>query len=218
MFRALPELFAISIGALLLGIGCSSARVNMDRGSRTFQPYDYQNVYSAWTREFKVLPVDGIENVLTATATFLSHEFRWAYVVRVAHDRKLSPTERQELHEQELQAVSERYEFYVTVMSGVPKSDDLDPEKGTWFIRLEDDRGRKVAPTEILEVRKPSLSEAQYFSFDKVHRTAYRISFPQVADDGQPVLTESTRFFSLTFSSALGQGDMRWETTALGEE
>ncbi|MCP4603999.1 MAG: hypothetical protein GY847_26340 [Proteobacteria bacterium] len=208
------KLLALSFSVALLWVCCSSPRVNMTRGPRSFQPYDYQNVFALWSRDFQVLPVDGIENVLTARATYLSHEFRWAYVVRVAHDLRLSPVERQELHDREFNALGKSHEFFVTVMSGVTGSDDLDPEKGTWLIRLEDDKGRKIAPTEILKVRKPSVSETKYFDYDKIQRTGYRITFPLIADDGRSILSESTQSFSLTFSSPLGQGNMRWEATS----
>ncbi len=218
MFRVYTNLSVALIAGSILWLGCSSPQVNMDRGTRSFQPYDYQEVFNTWSREFQILPVDGIENVLTARGTYLSREFRAAYVARVAHDLRLSSTERQELDDQQLRAGSESHEFFVTLMSGVSKTDDLDPEKGTWHIYLEDDSGRRVAPTSIEEIRKPSISETKYFGFDKAHRKAYRILFPLMTDDGSPLLTESTRFFSLAFSSALGQGTMQWETTVSGKE
>ncbi|MCP4678270.1 MAG: hypothetical protein GY854_22700 [Deltaproteobacteria bacterium] len=218
MFRAGNNVCAALITGAIMWLGCSSPQVNMGRGTRSFQPYDYQEVFNTWSREFQILPVDGIENILTARGTYLSREFRAAYVARVAYDLRLSPAERQDLHDQQHSAGNESHEFFITLMSGVSKIDDLDPEKGTWHIRLEDDSGRQVAPTSIQEIKKPSVSETKYFGFDKAHRKAYRIFFPLAADDGSPLFTESTRFFSLAFSSALGQGTMQWETTVSGKE
>ncbi|MDJ0762223.1 MAG: hypothetical protein QNJ97_04465 [Myxococcota bacterium] len=201
-------------GFLICSAACAPPKVNMARGTRAFEPEDYRAVFTNWSREFHIIPVDGIENVLTARATYLGYEFRWAYVVRTAHDFRLSPAERYQLHEKEFGVLDKQHTFFITVMSGIKKSDDLSSETDQWQIRLEDDRGRQVAPTEIEEIRKPSITETTYFDFDPVHRTAYRITFPLLASDGAPILTPSATFFSLIFSSALGQGTMRWETTA----
>jgi hypothetical protein len=133
----------------------------------------------------------------------------------VAYYFRFTPNEVLNLRNSELKALDERHEFFVTVMSGVSKSDDLDLEKGNWQIRLKDENGRQVAPVEVRKIKKPTLAEARYFDFENVQRTAYRIFFPLIAEDGRPILSGSTKAFALAFSSALGQGDMRWEIKAI---
>ncbi len=192
-------------------VACSAPRVNLGTEPHSFHPADYQRVFETWSRELRILPVDGIENVLTARATYLSHEFRWAYVVRVAHDLSMSPVERQTLQDREFLALQETHEFFITAMSGVKDSDDLSTEEGPWRIRLEDDRGRRISPLEIEEVEKPSAADVKYFAYDEVQRTAYRVRFPILANDGMPLLSEQTRFFTLLFFSPYGQGSLRWE-------
>lgn len=198
--------------ASLLGLACKPPRVDLASSRASFEPHDYKDVFSMWSREFQILPVDGVENVLTARATYLSFEFRMGYVARVSYDLRLSEEETAALKERELKALNERHEFFVTVMSGVSKSADLDAEKSNWEIRLKDENGRQVAPVEVTKVKKPTLAEARYFDFENVQRSAYRIYFPLTADDGRPILSDSTGAFTLAFSSALGQGDMLWET------
>ena len=196
-------------------VGCKTHRVNLASPEQTFEPGDYSDVFDLWSREFQLVPLDGVQNVLTARGTYLSYEFRLAYIERVAHDFRLSPQERRDLENAEFKALDEHHEFFVTVMSGIPKSDDIDQDRGEWSIRLKDDKGRQSAPVEIRKIRKPTLREGKYFSFDKAQRTAYRIFFSRTGPDGQPILSGSTQFFTLSFSSALGQADMRWETTAM---
>ena len=199
------------IAACVACTGCGRSTLRLAHETHAFQPHEYGDIYRKWSRDLYIIPVDGVENVLTARATYLGHEFRWAYVVRVAYDLRLSPAERQELHESEFGAISRHHEFFVTVMSGLERSDELDPEKADWLVRLEDDRGRKVSPIEVAKVKKPTYTEVKSFEFDPLHRTAYRVTFPVLAEDNLPILSPETRYFSLTFSSSMGQGDMRWE-------
>lgn len=199
---------------LALVSGCGSPVVSIDEGQRNYEPADYPEVFERWSRDIHIIPVDGVENVLSATATHLSFEFRWAYVVREAHDLRLSPGERQALHEQEFSRLGDGHEFFVTAMSGVDGADRLESEEGPWQIRLVDDQGRQAAPISVEELRKPTAAEIQYFDFDPVHRRACRVMFPLDADDGKPILSSSTRFYSLRFSSPLGQSEATWKTAS----
>jgi hypothetical protein len=199
---------------LALASGCGSPVVSIDEGQRDFEPVDFPEIRARWSRDVHIIPVDGAENVLTATATHLSYEFRSAYVVRAAHDLRLSPAERQELLGQELARLEHGHEFFVSVMSGIDRADRLEPDEGPWQLRLVDDRGRQAAPLSVEEIRKPSAAEIQYFDFDPVHRRASRVIFPLDADDGEPMLTSSTRFYSLQFSSPLGQAEATWKTVS----
>jgi hypothetical protein len=204
--RPLALALAVAIGA------CGTVVVDLSERERDFQPRDYNEVYERWTREFQIMPVDGIENVLTATVTHLSFEFRWAYVVKSAQDLRLSPAERQQLNDEQFSRLAQGHEFFVSCMSGVDKSEDLDPEKGPWKIRLVDDRGRQVAPLEVKRVKRPSAAEVKYFSFDPVHRHAWRILFPLRAEDGRPILHPEVLSYALRFSSPYGQGEAPYST------
>jgi len=206
--RKTSWLIAIGFAA----VGCTSPRVEMSPGPRAFQATDYQQVYDRWTREEQILPVDGIENVLSVRATMLSYEFRSAYAVKVGHDLGLTGAQRDELEREQLAAAAAGHEFFLSVMSGIKDADELEPEEGPWNIRLEDDRGRRVSPASIEKIRRPSTADLQYFGYDRLHRTGYRVRFPFLAQDGQPIIGENTQHFSLTFSSPLGQGALRWQT------
>jgi hypothetical protein len=215
MFRLRQAFFAVVFVLEFLAVfSCSSPQVNLGTGPRSFLPSDYQQVFDLWTRNVQVLPVDGIDNVLTAQATFLSYEFRWAYVVRVSNDLRLTPSERQTLQDREFSALDDAHEFFVSMMSGVKEAADLDPKDGPWHIRLEDDRGRSTSPLEVKIIKDPTAEEIKYFDFDKLHRKAYRVRFPKLADDGRAIITSATQFFTLSFSSPYGQAFLRWDVAA----
>jgi hypothetical protein len=201
-----------ALASALALCACGTVVVDLSERERDFQPRDYREVYERWTREFQILPVDGIENVLTATVTHSSFEFRWAYVVKSAQDLRLSPSERQQLNEEQFSRLEQGHEFFVSCMSGVDKAENLDPEDGPWKVRLIDDRGRQVAPLEVTRVRRPSAADVKYFGFDPVHRQAWRILFPLRADDGRPILLPDVRSYSLRFSSPYGQGEASYST------
>ncbi len=198
----------------VLAAGCGATPVDLSRGERVFGPGEYQQVRQRWTREMQILPVDGIENVLTVSVTHLSYEMRWAYVVKRAHDLHLSPAERQRLNAEEFGRLDGGHEFYVTAMSGLEDADELEPGEGPWEIRLVDDRGRRIAPLAVEPIDEPSAADVQYFQLDPVHRSAYRILFPLETGDGEPILGDATRFYSVEFSSPYGHGELRWEVAA----
>jgi hypothetical protein len=195
----------------MLLCACGTAAVDLSERERDFQPRDYREIHERWTREIKILPVDGIENVLAADVTHLSFEFRWAYVVKTAHDLRLSPGERQALNAEQFSRLELGHEFFVSCMSGLARANNLEPGEGPWQIRLVDDRGRQAAPVEVVRVRRPSAAEIKYFGFDPVHRQAFRILFPRTAEDGRPLLRPDTPSYAVRFSSPYGQGEARYD-------
>ncbi len=207
-------LFPVLLFFAVLSSSCFSPIVSLEQGNRSYRPSDYNQVLEKWTRSFQILPVDGIENVLTATVTHLSWDYRFAYTVKVTSDLRLSPNEREKLKNDTFSPVSKGYEFFVTTMSGLKNSDILTGEDSPWTIRLVDNKGRFAAPLRIEEIRKPSAADIKYFGFDPVHRKAFRIFFPLNATDGKPLLDDDTRYYMLQFSSPHGQGEARWNTAA----
>ena len=205
--------------ACLLSIACNKTYVDLNQGAAVNDdPELYQEVFLEWSRTVKVIPLDGLENVLTARATYLSDAFRGAYIARVAADVDMTPAEKEALRAEEAGRAAKGHEFYVTLMSGVADCDDLDPEEGPWRIRLVDDRGRENAPLSVEEVEKPTARDIKYFHFDPKHRKAYRLVFSKTAADGSPLLTGATRFFELSFATAYGKNSARWETRAMSEK
>jgi hypothetical protein len=201
-----------------MSIACSKTYVNLnERSAAVDDPEIYQEVFLAWSRTVKVIPIDGLENILTARVTYLSHAFRQAYIARVAADVDMTASEKNALRAEEMSRAQKGHEFYVTLMTGVKDCDELDPEEGPWRIRLIDDNGREIAPSNIEEIEDPTARDIKYFDFDPDQRKAYRLVFPKNAADGTPILSSTTRYFEISFSAAYGKKSARWETTVLAE-
>ena len=79
----------VLFSALSLLAGCGHAKVSLADGPREYVPSDYEHVLDRWTRTEQLFALAELDDVLTATATFESWDFRWAYVVRYAHDYRL---------------------------------------------------------------------------------------------------------------------------------
>jgi hypothetical protein len=212
-YRGQPSLHLALILALgyLACAACAEQRVNLGRGPHDIEPDDYKNLFATWSRTLRVLPIDGLENILTARATYLSHEFRYAYVVRVVDDLKLTEDERLKLTQEQLGDLSSGHEFFVSLMSGVKDCDKLGPEDEIWTIRLKNDQGQEVAPLAVDEVDRPTPNDIKYFDFDPGHRKAYRLRFPLGGAGGRPIISPATKYFDLSFATAYGKGAVRWE-------
>src|SRR5690348_11566323 len=96
--RPLVLAFVAAVGLAGLA-GCSEPHVSLATGPREYVPGDYMQVLKRWTREDSVIDVSELDDKLTATATYESWDFRWAYVVRYADDYRLSVEQRRELLE-----------------------------------------------------------------------------------------------------------------------
>ena len=197
--------------AVLGATACTPPKADMGRTPSNVAPEEYQRRFEAFSRELRVMPFNGLENYLTARATYLSFRFREAYTARLSADMKLSAADRDVLVQDQAAALDAGHEFFVSVMSAVKGLGKLDLKEGPWMIRLTDDRGVSVAPTAIEEVDKAKPREMKYFAFNPSFRRAYRVRFPFTAQDGTPVISDETRFFELSFATAYGRGVARWE-------
>jgi hypothetical protein len=65
-----------------LALGCAPPPIQVDQGPREYVATDYEEVLRRWTRTESLVSLAELDNFLTATATYESWDFRWAYVVR----------------------------------------------------------------------------------------------------------------------------------------
>src|SRR5262245_16086314 len=77
-------------GLVALAAGCGPPRVSLTEGPREYLPSDYEYVRARWTRTEQLIAVSELDDLLTVTSTYESWDFRWAYVMRYAHDYRLS--------------------------------------------------------------------------------------------------------------------------------
>ncbi len=218
MKRTLVVIFAAGLGVA----ACAEARVSMSGGPREYVPSDYSLVLNRWTRTEQLITLSELDDMLTATATFESWDFRWAYVVRYSSDYRLTVEQRRELLQRTLADTQVKYEFYAAIYGTKWKWDDLTKPNSAWTVRLIDEKGNETAPTK-LELIKPGPIEFRYFPYTSPHRHCFRIDFPRVSADGKPTIAEDAQWFGLRFAGAQGNEELRWsietdaaKKTALG--
>jgi hypothetical protein len=196
--------------ALALG-GCATPTVNVAEGPREYVATDYDSVLNRWTRTERLFALSELETYLTATATFESWDFRWAYVVRYVQDYRLTIDQRKKLLEKALDETRVKHQFFVALYGGERRYNDLTRADSAWIVRLIDDTGNETAPQEIVAIKKPNALERNYFPYNTPFRQAFRIRFPRVAADGRPTISPQAKWFGLRFAGAQGNSELVWQ-------
>jgi hypothetical protein len=206
-----PRAFLLlALLAPVLASSCGAQTVSMAQGPREYVASDYDRVLDRWTRKSQLFVASELDSLLTATATYESWDFKWAYVVRYSEDYRLTVEQRQALLERSL-AESDRYhQFYVALYAQRYPWSDLTAENAAWIMRLIDDHGNETAPSEIEAIRKPGAIEKTYFPYTTPWRRAYRVRFPVARADGRRTIAADAGWFGLRFAGAQGNQALVW--------
>jgi hypothetical protein len=197
--------------AALSVVGCATQTVNIHEGPREYVATDYETVLRAWTRTEQLVAFSELDNYLTATATYESWDFRWAYVVRYVQDYRLTIEQRKKLLESTLEETRLRHQFFVAIYGGERRYNDLTRPDSAWIVRLIDDTGNETAPQEITAIKRPNALERNYFPYNTVFRQAFRIRFPRTSGDGRPTISAQAKWFGLRFAGAQGNNELIWK-------
>jgi len=196
---------------MLLLSACAAQSISLRPRARAFTATDYEHNYEAWTREEDDFAWSRMHSVLHVTATFESWEFRWAYVVRYAHDYGLSPRDRDAMLRASLEDAQNRHRFFVTLAGENFRQSNITGRESAWRVLLVDARGQTITPIGIERIRRPGAVEGTYFPSVSVHRQAFRIVFPVSREDGTPTIPAGAPYMVLRFTGALGTVDLRWD-------
>ena len=197
--------------AALSVVGCATQTVNIHEGPREYVATDYETVLRAWTRTEQLVAFSELDNFLTATATYESWDFRWAYVVRYVQDYRLTIEQRKKLLESTLEETRLRHQFFVAIYGGERRYNDLTRPDSAWIVRLIDDTGNETAPQEITAIKRPNALERNYFPYNTVFRQAFRIRFPRTSGDGRPTISAQAKWFGVRFAGAQGNNELIWK-------
>lgn len=209
--RSLAATFACLTLACAPLLGCAAQVVSLAEGPREYVATDYETVLRQWTRTERLFALSELDNFLTATATFESWDFRWAYTVRYVQDYRLTIDERKKLLEKALDETRTRHQFFVAIYGGNYRFNDLTKPDSAWIVRLIDDTGNETAPEEIIAIRKPNVIERVYFPYNTLYRRAFRIHFPRLTADGRPTISTKAKWFGLRFAGAQGNTQLIWQ-------
>jgi hypothetical protein len=208
----------VALAASLALAGCATQTVSLHEGPREYVAADYESVLRKWTRTEHLIALSELENFLTATATFESWDFRWAYVVRYVQDYRLTIDQRKKLLEKTLEETRQRHQFFVAIYGGERKYNDLTKPESAWIVRLIDDTGNETAPEEIIGIKRPNALERTYYPYNTVWRLGFRIRFPRVKPDGRPTISPSAQWFGLRFAGAQGNTELIWQIEGNGQD
>jgi hypothetical protein len=195
---------------LVLSSGCATQYVSLAEGPREYVATDYDIILRKWTRTGSLFAVAELENYLTATATFESWDFRWAYVVRYVQDYRLTIEQRKKLLERTLDETREHHQFFVALYGNERRYNDLTRADSAWIVRLIDDTGNETAPEEIIAITKPNAVERTYFPYNTSYRQAFRIRFPHAKASGTPTISPQATWVGLRFAGAQGNSELVW--------
>lgn len=200
-----------SLIALMAAVACGSPQVSLREGPREHVGSDYESVRDLWTRTENMLSFAELDNLLSATATFESWDFRWAYVVRYAVDYRLTLDQRAKLLEKALAETRESHHFFVAITGGNRKFNDLTRPNSAWIVRLIDSTGTETAPEEIVSIKRPNALERTYYPYTTVFHSAFRVKFPRTSADGRPTISPKAEWFGIRFAGAQGNVELRWD-------
>lgn len=204
----------LALGALAasVSLGCASQGVSLAGGYRSYSADDYNAVLDRWTRSSQSFSLRDTDDVLSATATYESYDFRWAYAERFARDYQLNTAERDTLRDRLLRESTEEHNFYVTLYGSQYRWTDLAKPTTAWIVRLVDDSGATTSPSVMEAVRRPGALERRYFPYTTVWRHVFRVRFPRISNDGRsPSVRPEAKWMALRFSGPEGRGELRWE-------
>lgn len=207
LFAAGPVLALLVLAAP----GCATPTVSIAEGPREYVASDYDRILRRWTRTENVVALSELENFLTATATYESWDFRWAYVARYGSDYRLTTEQRNKLLDKALSETRERHQFFIALYGGDRRYNDLTRPDSAWIVRLIDDTGNETAPEEIVAIKKPNAIERTYYPYNTVYRQAFRIRFPVRTPDGRPTIARQAEWFGLRFAGAQGNSELVWQ-------
>jgi hypothetical protein len=210
--------FVLTLLLAFASSGCATQYVSLAEGPREYVATDYESVLRKWTRTGDLFAVSELESYLTATATFESWDFRWAYVVRYVQDYRLTIEQRKKLLERTLEETREHHQFFVALYGGERRNNDLTRPDSAWIVRLIDDTGNETAPEEITSITRPNALERTYFPYNTVYRQAFRIRFPHSKASGAPTISPQATWVGLRFAGAQGNSDLVWSLKESGTQ
>lgn len=213
---AFSRVLVAAAALAISGAACGSPTLSLRPTEHTFTASDYGSALGRWTRSADDFDFGRLTEVLHVTATFESHEMRWAYVVRYAADHSMTTEERARLLERSLDDAETRHRFFVTVGAPIFREGDLTGEQSDWRVLLVDDNGHQTEPVELLRIPRPSRDMRAYFPAIHRQRHVFRIAFPVVDDEGAPTISPGSHKVTLRFAGASGTVNLEWNLDGMG--
>ena len=196
----------VVVVALMLASCASQSRKVTFSESWPSQVRPYDKVTKAWTRRglLRASLAEQGSQLLEFYATFLSTEWRAAFVQRQAELQTLSQPSQDSLEQEQRKAAAEHHQIQLLVSTYHSQHNDLHRERSIWRVVLVDSSGREIPASSIEKDRRPRQLIAAEFPKFGDFAEAYRVSFPH----SKEILSSGS--FSLRISSSLGTSEVSW--------
>lgn len=202
------RLALLSLAAVLLASCFQQSKPIRFTDAWPKQASSYEATTKAWTRRglLRASFTQQGSQLLELYATFLSTDWRAAYVGRQAELQKLSKAARESLEQEQRKLASEAYVVKLLVSTYHPEHNDLHRDRSIWRVALIDSEGNEIPAEKIEKDRRPrSLIAAEFEKFGDFAE-AYQVTFPH-----SPELLQGKEF-ALRIGSSLGTVEVKWES------
>ncbi|MEZ4268098.1 MAG: hypothetical protein R3F39_17165 [Myxococcota bacterium] len=166
---------------------------------------NYEKTRRRWTK--RVETYESFESRLFVKATLKTADFRAAYVDGYGTIFALDQATRAGLLEGEL---AEDAKEHVVIISSFANSldwEDLDPKAGIWDVRLENDAGRALRPTQMKRLDESNPTWKRLFPYLEFHDRLYEVHF---AKNPSAPLVKAGEPIHLIIAGAPAQVKLTW--------
>jgi len=191
---------------LLVG-ACATTAVKSDL---TYQGTysSYERIIDNWTRSERLYKNFATEAVVSAT--YFSLPMRRVFVAEWARAFDLPAEERTALLAEQIDGAERSVEFVISFYTPKHRYNDLHKNDSSWRLWFIDANGRKVGSSKIERMRVRHRKEYYFFPYYTEWSRLYRVVFPAVGDDGQPLVREQGAV-TLRITGVQGTMDLVWE-------
>jgi len=203
MKKCLRFFLPVCISVFLCGCAQIESYYNLSQPKGVSR--EYYETLDRWSRSQKVY--SEFETRLYVTATLKSPEFRQAYHKEYSRLYALTEKEKERRAGIHADLASDSTEFYFYAYN--PEKGNLDFSKAdsVWKVFLVDDKGVRVPPLEVREIRKITPLIEEFFPYVKSYGKFYTVKFPY-----SPAL----QGLKLVFTSVLGNTILEWNGSSPG--
>lgn len=199
---------AVLLGVALLGAqGCAPFKT--DKPSVGKPVSTYLSTLERWTRTERVT-ID-METRLTLSATYMSIQYRVAYIDEYAERFLLGGEQKKSMLTQGAREVKMYNVFFLSAYTPIDEWNDFDESDSSWKLYLEDDDGRRVSPVEIKKEDAGDPTLRGFFPYIDYWSSAYTVRFPTFDERGAPIGGDDVSGLKLIVTGVNGQTVLVWK-------
>jgi hypothetical protein len=168
----------------------------------------YAHALDEWTRDARVY--EHFESRIFVDATLKTEAFRREYVKEYARIFSLDEAQQKILLDSEIAEHQDSFVLMLGVFTHEIAWDNLDPKKGIWEVRLENEKGKHLVPTSVKRHDTDNPTWRSLFKYIAPHDSFYEVHFNKTTPDDQAVFAEKGKPIHLIIAGAPGHVRLSW--------